>query len=833
MSNVDLKILQNLNLAILKLKQNSSLYEIEFKFQNCTQQDVESFKHFLSSSDDYILLENIEYVQEIYNNPPHIKKFKLFETHRKKIYKDNTVYEVKTRDQRDTFIVINGRTIKISLSKEYPKTASDFAGLKLNSRLNKERSTYMPKKDEDNYYKIDITTTLALPADSSCDGRKYEIEIELTNVMKITNVKKIFGIVSKFAELNIEAIIIAPITNMSPVSTNSAIISRKVTSILNEGRRFGKGEEKIFNFNKPRRLRHEDCKKLVDDYCFTMKSNGQRVFLFIDDDDSVYEISLYRKSEWITRLFKSSAPHYYKNTTYLLDSEKITTYATNGNICNKYLIFDCMIYKGINVKNMFYIQRLKRAMNAIQSITLDNVFMKKVYFDWNCILALPSWIEIDKGGGNDGIIFYPTLSTYHSRDILKYKRNDTIDFKIECVNNGLNEGSRDICRTYVANKDMSLVLFTFPPYFDGTVDKENAKYDGKIIEMKWNHSLNIFEFFQDRSNDKSVPNYIDIATDNFNGIINRITIPAFHDYIKVSLENIRASGAQKYDIIENNELEHIHIPYLDISTNRSLLRRGMPVVHSILHSIIFSLFNSKNISEDDLYVERLIDFCRSNYEYIMIHDNVFKMHVKCYVYRFLKDILVDHNFSKYEHVDVYKQEIFSDKFASSFIELINYLDLNDSYITLNKLSEDVAKFFIHEKNDDMRIYTHVHQILSVMYSEMIDQVLKKYIAKIIEDSDILPVKVFEDIFCVSLIVINSENMKIIYKRKHRYDHIIFLLSFGRNYELLGYSHKNSAGEIIDSYYLDDQEDVDFINYIYTDEYKIDEFFMIGDTYARI
>tara|TARA_B100000965_G_scaffold34702_4_gene25640 strand:- start:10418 stop:13348 length:2931 start_codon:yes stop_codon:yes gene_type:complete len=163
------------------------------------------------------------------------------------------------------------------------------------------------------------------------------------------------------------------------------------------------------NMERLRIMKHK-----ASEYYVTPKSDGLRMTGFVSETGELY-------------LFGSRS-ELYQPTGYLFSTEyvgsifdgEMISYTKNGDRVADYLIFDCYYYKGIDIRNKFFDERLNHAKDILANVeSVDttyygetpNVTLKKFIpmtaegFHLQCKECLD---DVEKGiYDNDGLIFTP------------------------------------------------------------------------------------------------------------------------------------------------------------------------------------------------------------------------------------------------------------------------------------------------------------------------------------------------------------------------------------------------------------------------------------------
>jgi mRNA (guanine-N7-)-methyltransferase len=279
---------------------------------------------------------------------------------------------------------------------------------------------------------------------------------------------------------------------------------------------------------QPETLRYE---KILsgEDYALTIKLDGRRNLLYIFNGMILNIDSKLDISDTGIRCDQ------YLNGT-LLDSEIFK---------GKYCIFDIIFYNGTDLRDdaEFNLEKRIELMNEIdKAVNTDELVVKPYIFGdiyTNSMKYLQekfsSFNPDDHYTDFDGIIYVPVNKPYpasqNSNVPLKWKPDqlNTIDFKIKKLSENDHEDF-DTWKLYCYTEgekgnSRQDILFTFDNYSD-SLNTINVNKD-----ISWNYNDGaIVEFYYDKSTEQFVPlkhridkshgNYIGVARDNFDTIIN-------------------------------------------------------------------------------------------------------------------------------------------------------------------------------------------------------------------------------------------------------------------------------------------------------------------------
>jgi hypothetical protein len=453
--------------------------------------------------------------------------------------------------------------VKFSLCKEYTihstKTPNIAAVSKCMKQLEecgirkKKRATYYYRN-----FKIDMTHII--------NTNSFEIEVEFENVPSYQHV----FIILKYILFSIYP------TRLSFLGIESETRVRKSYQELFQSSCAEK-EEVSVNY-----VWENKCKNLklhytdILNHSITNKLNGVNYFLFFClDDYSLYLIN-YTVVEWIGELNRDTVTFCQ---SFILQGELYQ---------NKLYLFDLLFFQGTNCTKWTHVKRHQMLQNfvdsvqkAIQNSNITNFQVEcKQFFGVSgndvslsdtvvnikeCIKILSrdetNNIDMEE---NDGLILTPLNESYFNQTTFKFKFPETmtIDFSIEKQQND------DIYNIYVYDEKRELVPFTYSnKQYKMKCDSHNKLQhllqNGQIVECKFNSSENVFVPIKIR-HDKLYPNYIYVATDVFEDILNPLTLEAFLNYLVQSINN----SQDKSHVPKNRKIKR-SIESINEGTNKS------------------------------------------------------------------------------------------------------------------------------------------------------------------------------------------------------------------------------------------------------------------------
>jgi hypothetical protein len=257
----------------------------------------------------------------------------------------------------------------------------------------------------ENCWNIDLTVVHIMDCKTKLSSVFYEVEIEF-------NYKSYIKSAEKTPLEDLKKFIFVINTIMSCTKNNSL------------------EEELQYNiFNQVTTLERQHIPKLVNaQYAVTEKADGERIFIYIDNNKNIYRIN--PSSVILDKIFISKSVINETNT--LIDGELIT-------IDNKeiFLGFDILFYNNIDYRNFNLPKRLKCLKLIVASLnkykinikfTVKKFYMENIFNNSNYI-----WNKREQlfPYNLDGIIFTPIRGSYLSNlPILKWKDKHSIDIRM-------------------------------------------------------------------------------------------------------------------------------------------------------------------------------------------------------------------------------------------------------------------------------------------------------------------------------------------------------------------------------------------------------------------
>lgn len=267
------------------------------------------------------------------------------------------------------------------------------------------------------------------------------------------------------------------------------------------------------NLKQPIPLKDENV--INNNFLVTPKFDGLRSILYINENKNVFLIkNSFSKIENTNLICKNIS-----NT--IIDGELIDNkifYAIDLILYNKK-------YENFNLKERSDILKTIKFQNEKNKTKHIYYKIKKYYpiEEINKIIKNKYSYILNKKQNTistDGLIFNSIKENYKNSIILKWKQIITFDFKIKKIE---KKGDYIIWKLYCYNNNKQDEIFPVKDYGITYISLEiDKKYsDNKIIEFLFNNEKNMFEPIKPRD-DKSFPNFIDIAIDNWSCLYNKI-----------------------------------------------------------------------------------------------------------------------------------------------------------------------------------------------------------------------------------------------------------------------------------------------------------------------
>lgn len=247
-------------------------------------------------------------------------------------------------------------------------------------------------------------------------------------------------------------------------------------------------------------------------FCVTPKFDGIRSQLYINNEKKVFIITNNFKNIIHTNLKTN-------NSNLLIDGELI-----NNEV---FFAFDLIMYTNNMLEDKCFFERLNILKYDIHienirseiSYEIKKYYFDDIYKDSKKILKKEyyyNYKDKKKIIPKDGLIFMDIKNNYMNSIILKWKKEITFDFKIFKTKS--NDKIEEWClKCYDVNNDY--IVFKDKEYIN--IEYAINYNNEDIVEFKYNKSKNIFIPIKKRD-DKELPNFINIAKDNMECLINTI-----------------------------------------------------------------------------------------------------------------------------------------------------------------------------------------------------------------------------------------------------------------------------------------------------------------------
>ncbi len=293
---------------------------------------------------------------------------------------------------------------------------------------------------------------------------------------------------------------------------------------------------RLFNIvNKPINLKTRVL-DMSEHLAITDKADGHRYLMYIRPDGAYL---LYPPTDVVRYLRVLDADQIMEGQYYIQpeQTDALKNSLFDGELViledgtRDYLVFDLLIDRGVNVRHIKFIDRIKKlkellAKNPITGITVKEFYLPadgNFYTRVNKVLgAIPH-----KPYGNDGIIFNNINDSYASTvNVYKWKPPNklTIDFKITQI------GPKTFSIYVKEGKGSKLQLFTGTARYPtksivevpSLVINNSTLFSGQIVEMGWDSKAGTF--IPDRiRHDRDQPNFFSTAKDVWNDIMDPIS----------------------------------------------------------------------------------------------------------------------------------------------------------------------------------------------------------------------------------------------------------------------------------------------------------------------
>lgn len=684
----------------------SSYREIEIRLKDLTDIDVEFAMKYLDNTDG--IKTSVLYDVEYYGN-----RMKNNSVYRRLIYDDRTIMQQKSTHTDKFSITIKNRVYQaiFASSLETDISYDSFSELCPNQTLHKERISYTY-----DYYRIDITYN---------SDNRIDFELELIDPLILKKTGKIDNLIKPLIDI------------FSSINTDD--ISQEISKLLSN-------KSSIYTSNKPHAFHRSDIDKLSE-YSYTLKSDGTRCNLYRHTTGDIYRIDSYMK---VCKIYELCAPLTYLFKQIILDCEY-----SNG----KYTTIDCIYYGGLEKQT--YIKRQVLTKKLVEELNVSFISYKPVYLDWSLFSSYNTWFEV-KRNLYDGFIFTPIESEYSNKSILKFKDIITIDF---VVNDGF---------VYTKNNSNQLEIFNYKNsgktnyISDSNVSISKDKFmlekgPFKVVEMYWKD--NIWNYIRDRP-DKEYPNHLYVARDNFDAILEDVSLKEVQDYV---------SKLYPSDILHYIDKNYIIVktPCLLSSISLSLYGKTQSIINLSPKTLIFNKF-------------------REVYSLCSIDDNLSEKDN----FSYQKDTLKD---------TIYLESVCTIFKNINFKKLIAEINHDNTY-TISNILRIMKKLYPESKvsnNDEYTVqFVHFYQFLSGFINNKTYDMISSY------NIDKSTLHEIEQKLNVSLIILDRKSHMVIYRGIRR-DRVILLV--------------NSDLIVVEGKYYLDNEDKLYIDYLYSKDSIYNEY----------
>lgn len=329
----------------------------------------------------------------------------------------------------------------------------------------------------------------------------------------------------------------------------------------------------------PDTLTHNNASLLCthyDDYTITLKANGYRVLLYVDQNGKLYKISRSMSIEVVNDNHLENALQSFTNS--LLDAEELN---------NQYILFDVVFWKGTDMRKERS-RGLYDRLNLLTQIQLpqNHSLSIKTFIQLKDFDSKHDWLKTQWGDKYDGLIFTRKSSAYPSisrcKEILKWKPSShlSVDFLLKKANIPSGTGNTNV--SLMVNHGDSGGVNIFSPLPSIILNEmESAKYlCGHVIECNWNESIQSFRPTKIRT-EKELPNFIGTAMDVWNAIQNPLPLKMLRfllmnrEYFPFknlrdkhnSIKRVLINNAIK-SIRSNENTKGIHLKVTDLACGR-------------------------------------------------------------------------------------------------------------------------------------------------------------------------------------------------------------------------------------------------------------------------
>jgi hypothetical protein len=458
-------------------------------------------------------------------------------------------YMKKTKQKNLTLPNINSHALRLTLSDEISSTKPE--NINVIFTRSRKRISFT---DNEKTYRIDITEV------KQRDSNIYEIEVEY--LKKPTNIKKLFDPIKLILLISKSEFDQQIVENF-----NKLISGEKYSS-----------SKPLLEFNKQRNIKRDLIPKLHKNYGVYPKLDGVRYFLYLDPKGG------YLIGSQTTKKVIESIPEEFSGT--ILDGEKLD---------KGYYVFDILFLNKQDLRHLPLRARLIELENLDKSFPkfkLSLPLTGNIYEDTKKLLKEKNEHPVD------GLIFTPLDGPYRNVDTHKYKPVEmlTIDFAIFKSD---KPGRAYKMKVYDNEKKLIKFVGTEKYPFSGITrltEEDELKFggnDGTILEFKWIN--NQFDPVRKRD-DKTLPNYVNIAQDVWEDINDPITQDELLELLKP--KEIENEFKKKNPIVKTKvKMTHKNVKMLEPNTTYTFtspfeddlvrtgtLYDGSCLFHSVLHA---------------------------------------------------------------------------------------------------------------------------------------------------------------------------------------------------------------------------------------------------------
>lgn len=476
-------------------------------------------------------------------------------------------YMKKTKQKNLTIPNIKNHTLRLTLSDEIYCMKPTNTNV-IFTRFRKRTSF----TDTEKSYRIDTTEV------KQRNSKIYEVEVEY--LKKPDNIKRLFD----------------PIKLILLISKNE--LNEEIVQNFNKLISGGKysPSKPLLEFNKQRNIKRDLIPKLHKNYGVYPKLDGVRYLLYLDPKGG------YLIGSQSTKKVIESIPKEFAGS--ILDGEKLA---------GGYYVFDILFLNNQDLRDSPLRNRLtelKNLCNSFPKFKLSPPRTRNIYEDTKNLLEEKNEHPVD------GLIFTPLDGKYRNFDTYKYKPVEmlTIDFSIFKSN---KPGRAYILKVYDNERKLIKFVGTDKYPFSGITrltEEDEQKFggiNGTILEFKWIN--NQFDPVRKRD-DKTMPNYVNIAQDVWEDINEPISQIELLELLKLTENNFKEKGSiiktkskmshRKMEMLEPNITYTFTSPFENNLVRTGTLFDGSCYFHSVLHAYS-PKYRKMSLPERQTYVEDL------------------------------------------------------------------------------------------------------------------------------------------------------------------------------------------------------------------------------------